>query len=297
MTQEEIKKVLENHQHWLRRDVDGWENMRAVLTEADLTGADLSRADLSKADLTGADLTGADLSRADLRGAYLRGAYLRGAYLTGADLTGAYLTGADLTGADLSGAVLRGADLTGAYLRGADLSRADLRGAYLTGADLTGAYLTGAYLTGAYLTGADLTGAYLTGADLRGAYLTGADLTGVKNLNVTMACPTNGSFIGWKKAIHPEDKRKLLVKLLIPDDARRSSATTNKCRCDKAQVLEITDLKGNAFEVACSNHDNEFVYKVGETVKVDDFCADRFQECAAGIHFFVDREAAIRYEW
>ena len=166
MTQEEIKKILEDHQHWLRQDVNGWKNMRAVLGGADLTGADLS----------------------------------------------------------------------------------------------------------------------------------GADLSGVKNLNVTMACPTNGSFIGWKKAIHPEDKRKLLVKLLIPDDARRSSATTNKCRCDKAQVLEITDLEGNVFEVACSSYKNEFVYRVGETVEVDDFYTDRFQECAAGIHFFVDREAAIRYE-
>ena len=201
MTQEEIKKVLENHRHWLRQDVDGYENMRA-----------------------------------------------------------------DLRGADLRGAVLTGADL-----RVANLYRVDLLGAVLTGADLRG-------------------------ADLTGADLTGADLTGAKNLNIPMACPTNGSFIGWKKAIHPEDKRELLVKLLIPDDARRSSATTNKCRCNKAQVLEITDLEGNAFEVACSNHDNEFVYKVGETVKVDDFCADRFQECAAGIHFFVDREAAIRYE-
>ena len=257
MTQEEINKILEDHQHWLRQDVDGWENMRTDLNGAVLTGADL----------TGADLIGADL---------------RGADLTGADLTGANLTWADLSGADLNGAVLSGAVLSKADLRFANLCRVDL-----TGADITGAVLGGAVLSGAVLTGADLTGADLIGADL----------TGAKNPNIPMACPTNGSFIGWKKAIHPEDKRKLLVKLLIPDDARRSSATTNKCRCDKAQVLEITDLEGNAFEVACSNQDNEFVYKVDETVKVDDFCADRFQECAAGIHFFVDREAAIRYEW
>ena len=281
MTQEEIKKILKDHQHWLNKDVDGYEHMRADLTWKLLAGAELSRANLSGADLTGANLRGADLTEA---------------VLNRANLTWAVLNGADLTEADLSGAVLTRANLYRADLSGADLTEAVLRWAVLRKANLTGADLSGAYLSGADLTGADLSGADLTGADLTGANLTGADLSGVKNLNVTMACPTNGSFIGWKKAIHPEDKRKLLVKLLIPNDARRSSATTNKCRCDKAQVLEITDLEGNAFEVACSNHDNEFVYKVGETVKVDDFCADRFQKCAAGIHFFVDREAAIRYE-
>lgn len=245
MTQEEIKKVLEKHQHWLMQDVDEWEQMRA----------DLRRADLRKADLTEADLDGADLGGADLRGADLGGAYLRKADLTGADLTGADLDGADLTGADLGGA----------------------------------------YLTGAYISGAVLTMANLRGANLDGAFLTGGNLKGAKNLNMPMACPTHGSFIGWKKAINPEDHRALLVKLLIPDDARRSSATTSKCRCDKAQVLEITDLDGNAFEKAYSKHDKGFVYKIGETVKVKDFCTDRFDECAAGIHFFVDREAAVMY--
>ena len=70
MTQEELNKIIEQHQHWLIEDCEGWEGMRA-----DLYGADLS----------GADLYGADLSRANLRGAILSGANLSGANLTGAD--------------------------------------------------------------------------------------------------------------------------------------------------------------------------------------------------------------------
>lgn len=56
MTNEEIKKMVENHMHWLCRDVCGWEHMRA-----DLRGANLRVADLRGADLRGADLRGADI--------------------------------------------------------------------------------------------------------------------------------------------------------------------------------------------------------------------------------------------
>ena len=90
MTQEELNKIVEQHQHWLREDCEGWEGMRADLTRADLTEANLTRADLTEADLTGADLTGADLTEANL----MRADLMR-ADLTGADLTGANLTGAD----------------------------------------------------------------------------------------------------------------------------------------------------------------------------------------------------------
>ena len=89
MTVEELNKILEEHLHWLREDVEGWENMRADLSganlsRADLYGANLSRADLSGANLSGADLSGADLSRANLSEANLYGADLSGANLSGA---------------------------------------------------------------------------------------------------------------------------------------------------------------------------------------------------------------------
>ena len=90
MTQEELDKIIEQHQHWLNEDCEGWENMRA-----DLSGADLRGADLSEADLSNADLSEADLSNADLRGADLRGADLRKADLSWADLRGAVFSVAD----------------------------------------------------------------------------------------------------------------------------------------------------------------------------------------------------------
>ena len=107
MTQEELDKIVEQHQHWIHEDTDGWEDMRA-----DLSGADLSWTDLSGADLSWADLSGANLSWADLSGANLRGTDLSGADLSWADLSGADLSGTDLSGADLSGTDLSGANLS-----------------------------------------------------------------------------------------------------------------------------------------------------------------------------------------
>ena len=224
----------------------------------------------------------ADLSRADLRGAYLSGAYLREA-----DLSEAYLRGADLSGADLSGAYLRGADLRGAYLSGAYLSGADLSGAYLRGADLRGADLRGAYLSGADLRGADLSEAYLSEA-----YLSRADLRGAKNVPyIPYACPDFGMFIGFKKA------SGYIVVLEIPEDAKRLSATGRKCRCDKAKVLEIQNIDGTKANVTkvASDYDPNFVYEVGKTVSVDNFCEDRWEECSPGIHFFINRQEAVNY--
>ena len=200
------------------------------------------------------------------KGADLTGADLKGAYLTGAYLKGAYLKGADLKGADLKGADLKGADLKGAYLKGADLKGADLKGAYLTGADLKG-------------------------ADLKGAYLTGADLKGAKEIPyVPLACPSDGAFIGWKKVYG------YLIKLKIPADAKRCSATTLKCRCDKAMVLKITNLdETKEYDSVINGNYAELTYKVDEMVYPDSFDEDRWNECSHGIHFFINKQDAINY--
>ena len=145
MTQEELDKIVEQHKHWIKQDCEGWEGMRADLSEANLREADLHGANLREADLHGADLSGAKLSKADLYGADLRKADLHGADLHGANLHGADLHGANLHGAYLYGADLSGADLRKADLHGDDLRGADLNGAYLNGADLKGANLSGDY--------------------------------------------------------------------------------------------------------------------------------------------------------
>ena len=236
------------------------EALRTIDKEFDLHCADLRHADLSNANLSGAnlscaDLRCADLSDADLSCADLRCADLWHAYLSGADLSGAYLSDANLSDADLSCA---------------DLSYADLRNA-------------------------DLSNANFSGADLWHAYLSGADLRNIdvseKTAFLLHQCPSEGSFVAWKKA------EGMIIKLLVTEDAKRSSGTTLKCRCSKVKVLAIENIDGSESELqeVASSYDKNFVYRVGETVEVDDFDDDRWNECSSGIHFFIAREMAVKY--
>ena len=153
----------------------------------------------------------------------------------------------------------------------------------------------GANLSGADLRSANLRSANLSGANLSGANLRSADLLNVRYDECTgffaLVCPEEGSFIGYKKA------NGHIVKLRITEDALRSSATSRKCRCSKAEVLSITTLDGedDGLTSIPSNYDSDFIYRVGTTVEVEDFETDRWDECAAGIHFFITRQEAVQY--
>lgn len=199
---------------------------------------------------------------------------------------------ADLTNTDLSGKNLAFVCLNGANLMDANMTGTCLMGARLVAACLVNTNLTGADLTEASLSYANQFGADLSGAILTRTILSMTDMSWSKNVPyIPMACPDNGSFTGWKKA------RGYIVKLLIPEDAKRSSSSGRKCRCDKAIVLEIQNPDGTKadVDVVTSDRDEEFLYRVGETVSVPDFCDNRFLECAAGIHFFVNRQEAVEY--
>ena len=211
MTNEEIKKMLENHKHWLKEDIDGWEKMRANLRGADLRGADLRKADLREADLRGANLRGANLREANLRGA----------------------------------------DLWEANLREADLRE----------------------------------------ADFREANLREAEIDENTRINLPISCPDIGVFTAWKKA------RGYIIQLEIPAESKRLSATTRKCRCNIAKVVAIQNIDGtdSGLLEVCSGYDHNFIYKVGETVSVDKFDSNRWNECSNGIHFFITREEAVNY--
>ena len=110
-TEEELKKIIENHQHWIKEDCDGWEDMRANLKYANLKYANLEVASLKYANLEGARLEGANFKYANLEVANLKGANLEGASLEDANLKYANLKVANLEGANLKGANLGGANI------------------------------------------------------------------------------------------------------------------------------------------------------------------------------------------
>ena len=216
-------------------------------------------------------------------------------------LRDADLSCADLYGADLSCANLSCADLHGANLHGANLHDANLYDANLSCANLSCADLYGADLSCANLSCADLRGANLSCANLHDANLYDANLYDANLSELTIAqtsiIPDDGDIIGWKKT-YADNKTPIIVKLLIPADAQRSNGTGRKCRASKARVLDLQDMQGNSLPpdtTAYSGHDTDFTYKKGETVHVENFDTNRWNECAPGIHFFITRIEAAEY--
>ena len=258
-----LKEILERHLHWLNKDCDCWENMKANLCNANLFNTDLRAANLSNADLRNTILRNADLCDAILYNSDLRDTNLYNANLSYADLGNTNLCDADLRNANLHNANLRSADLRNTDLCNANLHNADLRNANLH---------------------------Y---ADLRFANLYNADLRNAENIPyIPLACPSEGSFIAWKKV------KDYLIKLEIPESAKRSSATTHKCRASEAKVLGIYTLDGKETDlknILNTNQKSELDYVVEKTVYPDSFDENRWNECSHGIHFFINKQDAINY--
>lgn len=178
---------------------------------------------------------------------------------------------------------------------GTDFTGCDLSNALFKNCSFRNANFTNANMQGADLRNDDLTGATLNGANLFACILEGTILNDVEINDQTkwfrMRCPETGAFLGYKKCFNNR-----LVQLLIPEDAKRTSATMNSCRCSKAKVLTIKsfDYK-EEFEEAWSLVDENFVYRKGEWVEVKDFNENRWVDSTTGIHFWMTREEALAY--
>ena len=158
-------------------------------------------------------------------------------------------------------------------LRSADLRSADLRFANLRSADLQFA---------------NLQFADLQFANLQFANLQFANLQFAKNFEYAAAVTTllpEGNLVGWKKC-----RNDIIVKVLVPQKARRSNSTSRKCRAEYVQVLQVF-----GGEVGISKHDGFTEYRKGQIVKCGQWDENRWEECGGGIHFFITRLEAERY--
>jgi len=95
----------------------------------------------------------------------------------------------------------------------------------------------------------------------------------------------DGDLIGWKKCMHG-----VIVKLRIPEAAKRSHAFGRKCRAEYADVIDIIGA-----DVGISQHDGRTEYRIGQRVTPDRFDENWKEECSSGIHFFITRLEAENY--
>ena len=342
-TQEQLKQIDEQHEHWIREDCAGWETMKADLSKKDLRNLDFRDFSIDYVDFRGSDLRGANFedcyftdvnfSEADLRGASFRGAHRCGeenadfskADLRGADFSHAGFEGVNFTDADLRGieayyAVFNRADFTGANLKGASFEgceclKTDFTSADLSCADLWNSDFTEALFYGTFFDGADVSGSNFKFADTIDCndfyakdQMIHKGLKGVGSaenpiFHIPMACPSHGAFIGWYGVgytapitVTHGKRTSWVLKLEIPEDARRCSAEGEICRCDKAKLVELQDLAGNVLEdqeVTISYNMQEYTLKVGEITEAPIYEEDCLKE-GPGIPFYIDYAVMCR---
>ena len=306
----ELDKILAEHLKWLENSKTGKRaDLRDLdLSEMELSGVNLSQANLEGVNLMKAKLVGANLSNAYMSGAILMEADLRDATIEGADLMGAQLTHANCDGCKcdkarfLSTCVwdtsfkkaslrnLRGlyseicdCDFTDADLEGADLLRADMDNAVFVRANLKNANFS--YASRVFWS--DFYDADMTGFKGSGIELDPSRLKGVKGLNLPMYCPEEGAFTAWKKC-----RDGKVVKLYIPEHAKRDGNSLYNCRASEAVVLDVFDKDGNPDSKAVSIIDEDFHYVKGETVVPKKAFNDPYDD--TGIYFVLSRN---QIEW
>lgn len=200
----------------------------------------------------------------------------------------------DLSGMDLSGIDFSLSSFQNTVLDGVNFAGSSVENVLFDGCSMQGSVFQNANMVTASFRYCDMQKCDIRGADLFGAALEHANLKGIISDEDTqwfrLYCPEEGAFLGYKKCF---DDR--LVQLLIPADAKRTSATRASCRCNKAKVLTIKSLDfAENFDEAWSLINEDFVYRRGEWVEVKDFNEDRWQESTTGIHFWLTREEANR---
>lgn len=286
-------------------------------TNSNFAGVNLSCSNFEGADFTMANLRGTDLSHCKLEGANFYMAHLDGATFYDSDIRKAnfiyaFLIGSNLRFVKAREAIFDESTLTGARLSNSDFSKVDFGGASILGTTFCSSNLTCASFVDAKIAGADFNGANLMNANFDGAKIDrvhfSTDISVARNLPfIPPVCPESGSFIAWKVGLtkgydscitNPLDYDHVVIKLEIPEDAKRSSGDGRKCRCSKAKVLEIRSITepDKTYESAVSvYYDVKITYKVGETVTPDAYDENRWNVCSNGIHFFMSREEAIMY--
>ena len=196
---------------------------------------------------------------------------------------------------DLSGADLHNMDFTLSSFQNVNLEYVNLKNSSVENALFDGNSLHGADFQNANMKTAAFRECNIRGANLYGAVLEHAKLDGIQSDHTTqwfrMHCPETGPILGYKKCVNDR-----VVQLLIPADAKRTSATLPSCRCSKAKVLSIKSFdETEEFEEAWSLVDENFVYRKGQWVEVKDFNEDRWMDSTTGIHFWMERKEALGY--
>ena len=261
MKQEELNKILDEHELWVK----------SCATKG-------KQADLSDEHLEGLAFDDRALSQASFRGAYLDGAKFIDAILVGVDFEGANLKNTDFSCANAWGANFNETNCKDALFLSANLTEASFEGADLDGASFAQANLSNASFE-----------------DVKNIDSAEFDNT----VGIFPVCPSDGSFTGWTIG-EDEEGNEYLVEIMLPWSALRNSGTTRRCRANGMYINDITSSIGESLEddecpdsVKLKNRD--FKLNLGETSTDENFEVDRFKVSSTDLYFWISKEEALAH--
>ena len=116
--------------------------------------------------------------------------------------------------------------------------------------------------------------------------------------NWDLGCPEVGGFIGWKKVltITDGDIRWYVLKILIPEDAERTSDPYGRHRASKVKTLSIEHCDGTPSGLTKVLHQGFYApceYEIGKYTYPDSYSPSRLDKCMHGIHFVLNRAQAV----
>ena len=237
-------------------------DLKTAVSEAVARGVDFSYADFYRKDVSGTNFKGANLFSANFREATAMTCNFRETTLNNSNFDKAVADESDFYGASLRMASFFRTKLWKTNFAWADFSNADL-----------------------------------LEADFYKSTLCGAGFGQTRNMPYIPTWLPVESFIGWVKVIG--ETESYIIKIKILNDSKRVRGVGDICRCNKALVLEIQNIEGEKLEIEeIEYHDKwgTLVFHVWEVTECEDWYPGRWNDCKAGITFFIDRQSAVLYE-
>lgn len=247
---------------------------------------------LSHAKLDGAIIKNENFRDLDFRNSNLRGAVFYETTFNNCDFFGTKLSGASFNDSQLFFCDFYLSDMEGVKFTNSILKRSIINRSRIDKSSFDRTIIEDVTFHNSNLREADFENTYFDDSeniDFKNADLVGAKFRNnfehslaYKKLNIL---PEEGSFIGWKKC-----RNNVVLKLLIPENARRVNTTKRNCRASFVEVLDIIgDDKG------ISLYDEKVIYERGKIIYDDWFDSDWRNEETHGIHFFLTRKEAEMY--
>lgn len=312
-----LEVILNNHKHWLDKDVEGWENMRAHLDGADLSHIDdqlsmvsLSGAIIMNCDFSHSNLINTDFSEALISCCNFNNSVCIGARFMNSKIKYSNFKFADCRCSDFTGASIRTATAINVSFEDCRFNDSDIDQSDFNKCDFLNCKFKNTKTCNTVFRCCSLINVYtedtsffdclfsistiyregshgsidVSSTEFLHSHIADSELTDMQGADIDYRIGKiiREPMIGYKKCKIRTNSahNSVIVTLEIPKGAVVFSINGHKFRTNKVKVVAI-----DGADRAYSSRDN-MSYYVGDEITVSNFDCRYNVDCSTGIHFF-----------